>query len=215
MSFLQFGQKDEKRTTIDFLLKETKNGDFLIDGLLNDNYLKFSESNKMVKNGSKKIIDSIVRRGYFLIDEKECDLNSDSFTDVIVVFGNNKDIIPNDPETKIAPIVVLINQKNDSYKIFSNENIYPNSFADAYKNLVVEKSLFTIELTNEVPDNYISDKYITFKYYPKQDDIFLSKYGENINWNDSKTTHSVCTVKDFGNISFENYKSDHIRDFCK
>ena len=215
VSFLQFGQKGEKRTTIDFLLKETKNGDFLIDGLLKDNYLKFSESNKMVRNDSKKIIDSILRRGYFLVDQKECDLNSDSLTDLIVVFGSNKDIIPNDPETKIAPIVVLINQKNDSYKVFSNENIYPNSFADAYKNLVVKKSFFTIELTNEVPDKYTSDKYITFRYKPKQDHIFLSRYGENINWADSKTTHSVCTSKDFGEISFENYNSDHIRDFCK
>lgn len=54
VSFLQFGQKDEKRTTIDFLLKETKDGKFLIDGILNDNYLNFSESNKASNIDSKK-----------------------------------------------------------------------------------------------------------------------------------------------------------------
>ena len=215
VSFLQFGQKDEKRTTIDFLLKETKDGKFLIDGILTDNYLRFSAANVVVNKGSKNIVDSISRNGYHVVEKKECDLNNDSLTDLIVVFANNKEIIPSEPETKIAPIVVLIKQKRDGYKVFSNENIYPNSFADAFKNLVIKKSFFTIELTNEVPDNYTSDKYITFKYNAKLDQIFLSRYGENIDWKASKTTHILCTAKDFGEIPFEHYNSDQIRDFCK
>jgi hypothetical protein len=214
-SFLQFRQKDEKRTTVDFLLKETKNGNFLIDGLLNDSYLDFGESNKITRNDSNNIIASMLSKGYFVVDKKECDLNSDSLKDLIVIFGNNKEIIPSDPETKIAPIVILINQRNDSYKVFSNENIYPNSFADAFKNLVIKNSFFTIELTNEVPDNYIAEKYITFKYNANQDNIFLTRYGENINWNDTTTTNKVCTAKDFGEISFESYHADQIRDRCK
>lgn len=65
----------------------------------------------------QKNIASILSKGYFLVDKQECDLNNDSFNDLIVVFGNNKDVIPNDPETKIAPIVVLINQKSN--KLYS------------------------------------------------------------------------------------------------
>lgn len=170
---------------------------------------------KTEQTDSQKIIDSISSKGYSVVDKKECDLNDDSFTDLIVVFANQKEVNPQDPDTKIAPIVVLINQKNNSYRVFSNENIYPNSFADAFKNLVVKNSFFTIELTNEVPDKYISDKYITFKYNSNQNNIFLSKYGENINWNDTKTTGKICTPKDFGEISFQSYNSDNIRDFCK
>ncbi|WP_082498267.1 DUF3828 domain-containing protein [Chryseobacterium sp. Leaf180] len=215
VSFFQFGQKNEKRTTIDFLLKEISDGNFLIDGLLSNNYLNFGSPSQITKNISQKIIDSISGKNYSVVEKKECDLNNDSFKDLIVVFANNKEINPQDPDTKIAPIVVLINQNNTSYKVFSNENIYPNSFADAFKNLVIKNSFFTVELTNEVPDNYTSDKYITFKYDAAKNNIFLSKYGENINWSDSKTTAKICTSKDFGEITFENYNSDNIRNFCK
>ena len=178
--------------------------------------LFFNASNQKTKQKDPtKIIDSISSKGYFVVEKKECDINNDSLKDLIVVFANQKEIDPQDPKTKIAPIVVLINQNNTSYKVFSNSNIYPNSFADAFKNLVIKSSFFTIELSNEVPDNYASDKYITFKYDAKQDHIFLSKYGENINWKDTKTTSKICTSKDFGEISFESYNSDNIRNFCK
>lgn len=197
------------------MLKETSDGNFLIDGLLSDNYLNFSSPNQITKNDSKKIIDSISSKGYYVVDKKECDLNNDTLKDLIVVFANQKEINSNDPDTKIAPIAVLINQNNKGYKVFSNENIYPNCFADAFKNLVIKNSFFTIELTNEVPDDYTSEKYITFKYDLNLNNIFLSKYGEIINWSDEKTTSKVCTSKDFGEISFKNYKSDNIRDFCK
>lgn len=178
--------------------------------------LFFNNSNQKTKqNDPVKIIDSISNKGYSVVEKKECDLNNDSFKDLIIVFANQKEINPQDPDTKIAPILILINQNNTSYKVFSNENIYPNSFSDAFKNLVIKNSFFTIELSNEVLDNYTSDKYITFKYDSNQDNIFLSKYGENINWSDSKKTTKICTPKDFGKIPFESYNSDNIRNFCK
>lgn len=123
--------------------------------------LFFDTSKQKTKlNDPKKIIDSISSKGYFVVDKKESDLNNDSFKDLIVVFANQKEIIPHDPDTKIAPIVVLMNQNNNGYKVFSNENIYPNSFADAFKNLVIKNSFFTIELINEVPDNYTSENIV-------------------------------------------------------
>lgn len=196
-----------------------KNGNFKTVNFVDfqDQYkLFFDTSNQKTKqNDPAKIIDSISGKGYSVVEKKECDLNNDSFKDLIVVFANQKEINPQDPKTKIAPIVVLINQNNTSYKVFSNSNIYPNSFADAFKNLVVKSSFFTIELTNEIPDHYTSDKYITFKYDATKNNIFLSKYGENINWKDTKTTSKICTSKDFGEISFESYNSDNIRNFCK
>ncbi|WP_294615481.1 DUF3828 domain-containing protein [uncultured Gilliamella sp.] len=44
VSFLLFGEKDEKRTYIDILLEQTSNGDFLIDSILNDNNLNLKNN---------------------------------------------------------------------------------------------------------------------------------------------------------------------------
>lgn len=92
-------------------------------------------------------------------------MNNDSNPDHIIVFGNNKDFDPQNPDTKIAPNALLINKSDEKYDIVINENIYPNNFGDAFKNIVVKKFYFTIELSNEIPDKYVSSKYITFKYY--------------------------------------------------
>lgn len=44
VSFLLFGEKDEKRTYIDILLEQTSNGDFLIGSILNDNNLNLKNN---------------------------------------------------------------------------------------------------------------------------------------------------------------------------
>ncbi|MGM5630050.1 DUF3828 domain-containing protein [Apibacter raozihei] len=45
VSFLLFGEKDEKRTYVDLLVKKVENGKFLIYSILNDEYLDFNEDN--------------------------------------------------------------------------------------------------------------------------------------------------------------------------
>lgn len=44
VSFLLFGEKNEKRTEIDLLLKKDSKGNFLIDAILNDEYLNFKKN---------------------------------------------------------------------------------------------------------------------------------------------------------------------------
>lgn len=159
---------------------------------------------------SRKIIDSISGKKYFVAEEKECDLNGDNFKDKIVVFGNNDDIDPQDPESRIAPIVILLNQQNKKYTILENKNIYPNNFGDAFKRLVVKNQYFTVELSNEVPDSYTSEKYITFK--ADNDQIYLHKFSENITWSNGKADNQNYTPKNFGMIRFSDFNSNTISD---
>jgi len=80
------------------------------------------------------------------------------------------------------------------------------TFQDIFKKLVVKDSFFTIELENEIPNQYFVDKYITFKYDKVKKQLILHKYGEKINEINSK----VYSYKEFGTILFEDYKSNTI-----
>lgn len=163
---------------------------------------------------SKNITDSVAGKNYFVVEEKDCDLNSDSFTDKIIVLGNNRDIDPQDPDTRIAPVLVLLNDQNKKYTILKNENIYPNNFGDSFRKLVVKNQYFTIELSNEVPDQYISEKYITFRFNEKSNEVVLSKYGENIDWGNGRKDNKLCAEKNFGKILFQAYSSNDISAKC-
>lgn len=138
----------------------------------------------------------------------------DGFRDKIVVFGNNSDIDTQNPVTKIAPFALLLNEQNKRYTVLVNENIYPNNFGDAFKKLVVKNNYFTIELLNEIPDQYTSEKYITFKLNKISKEVVLSKYGENINWNNGKRKETLCSDKDLGKILFQAYDSNNIQTKC-
>lgn len=171
-----------------------------------------SNSNKNLD--SQKFISSITGEKYFVIEEKSYDLNNDSFIDKIIILGNKEDINPQDPDTRIAPIIILLNESNKNFKILKNENIYPNNYGDAFKKLAVKNQFFTIELYNEIPNESTTYKYITFKYDEKTNEIVLSKYGENIDWNDGKKDNTLCSDKNFGKILFQDFNSNDIRDKC-
>ncbi len=176
---------------------------------------KFFGNSKSDNNlDTQKIISSIAGNKYFVVEEKSHDLNNDSFMDKIIVLGNKEDINPQDPDSKIAPIIILLNDHNKNFKILKNENIYPNNYGDAFKKLVTKNNFFTIELSNEVPNESSTYKYITFKYDEKSKEIVLSKYGENIDWNDGKKNNTLCSDKNFGRILFQDFNSNDIREKC-
>ncbi|WP_048511189.1 hypothetical protein [Chryseobacterium sp. FH2] len=195
-----------------------QNGKYKVLDLIDfrEEYSKFfnNKNNTNSNLNSKKIIDSIAGNKYFIVKEQNCDLNQDTLIDKIVVLGNNNDIDPQNPETRIAPILILLNKQNKKYKILTNEDIYPNDFGDAFRRLVIKSPFFTIELSNEVPDKYTSDKYITFKFNEEAKEIFLYKYGENIDWNDGKKTNILCSEKNFGKILFQQFNSNEIQNKC-
>lgn len=175
-------------------------------------YSKFF--NLVNPSSSRKIMDSIAMEGYFVVEKKKHDLNEDTFIDEIIVLGNNEDIDPQNPDTKIAPIIILLNQKNKKYEILKNERIYPNNYGDMFKKLEVKNHLFTVELFNEIPDKYTIEKYITFSYREKSKDIILLKYEENINWNDGTQQHILYTEKDFGKVLFQDFNANTIHEEC-
>ncbi|MDR3025139.1 MAG: hypothetical protein LBV25_14105 [Chryseobacterium sp.] len=196
-----------------------QNGKYKVLDLIDvrEEYPKFFNSRKPTNSmnlDSKRIIDSVAGNKYFVVEERDCDLNNDTFKDKIIILGNNNDVDPHDPDTRIAPILILLNEQNERYKILTNQYIYPNNFGDAFKRLVVKNQFFTIELSNEVPDKYISNKYITFRYDEKAGEIVLSKYGEIIHWNDGEKNNILCSEKNFGKISFQEFSSNEIQNKC-
>ena len=164
---------------------------------------KISELIKRIEN--TKIF--ILKKSY------KCDLNQDNLEDTILVFFNKHSRFnQEDIDWTVAPIIVLLNKGNKLYKMSYNSTIYPNSFDDYFSNITIKNNFFTIELGNVVPDSYDYKKYITFKYDKQKKDIFLHRYGEIINWWESKPTNTQLTKKDFGEISFEEYDEDVIKE---
>lgn len=196
-----------------------KDGKYETVDLINvrEEYSKFF-GNAVAKSAGtldfKTVIASVAGDQYSVVEEKDGDLNNDHFTDKIVVLAINRDPDPQDPDTQIAPVLILLNDQNKKYDVLKNEKIYPNSFGDSFRKLVVKDRFFTIELFNEVPDEYTSEKYITFKFSEPSKEIVLSKYGENTVWNDGKKTSTLCSDKNFGKILFRDYSSDDLRTKC-
>ncbi|MEW5675957.1 hypothetical protein ABGT15_06550 [Flavobacterium enshiense] len=172
---------------------------------------KTTDSKKDQKEKIEQIIKKYSGTKYDLTQQKECDLNNDGLTDVILIFANKEDVLSGFPETYIAPIVVLLSSTSN-YIEFCNYNIYPNNFGDYFKQLVVKENYFTIELGNEVPDEYEEKKYVTFKCENYK--VRLHRYGSIINWDEDNTkTERSITKADFGTIEFEKYSSNTIHEF--
>lgn len=157
-----------------------------------------------------KIIQIKETENFSLIKKQICDLNKDGLEDYVLIFKNNEEFNSSNDKTKKSPVIVLINKGDDLYIHYENNNIYPNNFNDLYKNLIVKDSYFTIELFNEDPNNYSSEKYITFKYTP--DDILLHRYSEIIYWSNNKTDKVDYTSKNFGSIRFSDFNPNTIVD---
>ncbi|WP_295769175.1 hypothetical protein [uncultured Mucilaginibacter sp.] len=196
-----------------------KNGKYETLDMINvkEDYARFFNDSGPVDGDNlniKHIIDSIARKKYYVVKEQECDINTDGFDDKIIVFGYNGDINTQDPATKIAPVALLINEQNKGYKVLVNGNIYPNNFGDAFKRLAVKNNFFTIELMNEIPDEYLSEKFITFKFNEATKEVILSKYGENISWSDGRKDEIRCSDSDFGMILYKEYDSNTIKAKC-
>ena len=143
-----------------------------------------------------------------------CNINEDELEDMILAFDNKYTHFSatGDIDWTVAPVIVLLNKGDNLYKMSYNSTIYPNSFGDHFGNISIKNNFFTIELFNQVLEKYDSEKYITFKYDEQKKDIFLHRYGEIINWWESKPTNTQLTKKDFGEISFEEYDEDMIKE---
>ena len=157
-----------------------------------------------------EVINRIQKSKLFTLKKMyQHDLNQDGNKDIFLVFKNNNDLKSDDDKTLVAPIILLIHQGGDKYKFFHNEKIYPSMEGFFFKRIAFKDNFFTIELDTEVPDEYISEKYITFKY--SKNKIVLHRFGKITNWQDERKPFNVqATQKDFGEILFEDYDPEKI-----
>lgn len=176
------------------------------DAFINKQILKENNASNYIDN-IQDYIKSFELKEFTLVKEQKCDLNMDSNIDEILIFKNNKEYSSEMPNTEISPTIVLLSSGNKTYIKYQNDNIYPSRFQDLFTNLVVKDNFFTIELENEIPNQYFINKYITFKYDKVKKQINLHKYGETVN-----TKNKVYTLKEFGIIPFEEYNSSTIFD---
>lgn len=173
-----------------------------------------SENKQNSENPKQNDVSEVIKdkesKNFSLEKKQVCDLNNDNLKDFILVFKNNKEFDSDDMTTKSAPIIVLLNKSDGSYTQFENDEIYPNNFNDYFKSLVIKDSFFTVELSNEDPNNYNVDKYITFNC--NKDDILLHKYSEITYSSNGKTTQENYSNKNFGIIKFGDFNSNTILD---
>ena len=153
-----------------------------------------------------EVINRIQKSKLFTLKKMyQHDLNQDGNKDIFLVFEN---II--DPDSFLVdPIVILlIHQGGDKYRFFHNEKIYPKIDLFSFRRIAFKDNFFTIELDTEAPDEYTTEKYITFKY--SKNKIVLHRYGRIYYlWKKNiKTSNDQLTQEDFGKILFEDYDSE-------
>ena len=173
----------------------------------------FSEEYRKLYNEKNNITTmeafNFAKEGKFsIIKQIKCDLNQDGIEDKIIVYKNNKEFDSDDDSTKQSPIVVFLGVGNNKFKKFENPNIFSNDSNDFFENLIIKDNFFTVELNNEVPDQYIIDKHITFKYNKLTESIVLIKYVQNLSGDKNETI--IYTSENFGKIDFEQYNSNTI-----
>ena len=203
--FLLFGENDEQRTTIDFLLVKNKRGNYLIDGILNDEYLNFKPTHTVKKNNLYTVMKKIT-----------VDINQDGKQDTISVFGTDwsKKIKPTD--CKLFKVIISLSGKY-SLTTLENDKIiipyYPDNVASGFSDIKVKNNYFTVEQANSSGGS-IERSYTTFKYDHIKHGIYLYKYSIIItdrSLGDELERQSEYSEKDFGKIPFENFKNELIK----
>lgn len=194
------------------ILYDNDKKEYKTTSLLNfsEEYNKFYNRNILTNKNAKTLEEfNLEKKGkYSILKETKCDINQDNIEDEIFVYKNNKEFDSDDDSTKQSPIVIFLGIGNNKFEKSENPNIFVNDSNDFFKNLVVKDNFFTVELNNEVPDKYVIDKYITFKYDKRSKRIILFKYGQNSLGD--KNENLLYTSKDFGEIYFEQYDSNTI-----
>ena len=168
---------------------------------------------KAILENTKKLMQA----DYTLQNEKICDLNNDQKKDIILLYQPKN--VDKEIESFDTPVILILSEKNGFIKIENNNILFsyiPNS-SDLDNNLVVKNNYFTIE-QSEGTANSRKKKYITFKFDSIHRQIFLSKYGIETSFpgkNKMINKTQIFSVKDFGNIKFEDFDADTIGDILK
>ncbi|MPS72950.1 MAG: DUF3828 domain-containing protein [Chryseobacterium sp.] len=192
VSFLLFGNKDEKRTNIDVALQKNEKENYLINSILNDEYLNFKDDFSKTEQNKFYVLDSV---------------NLKIQTDVykICVLEKLKNKNKENIQHNSNPIILY---KNGN-KITENKNLIflynDNCPADGFQKVVSKHNYFTIE-QSYCKDFLFVSSYTTFKVDTKTKNVYLYKYGEEYTDRsnpDRDIPAKIKTVEDFGTIKFE------------
>ena len=173
-----------------------------------------NSGNNLNSDSFSEFNSEIEKQGFKNILEKKCDLNQDSIEDKIVVYSTSfpKTIESDDFKEYIVAIFI-------SNKLFQNNNIiskyYTDNVASGFNDIKVKNNYFTVEQTNGTGSG-IAEEFTTFKY--SNNEILLHKYSiienQRSNGDENEKTYDY-TIKNFGNIFFQDYNSETIRSICK
>ena len=133
--------------------------------------------------------------------EKAADLNGDGYEDHIFVFS------PTDSRMPQQPIIVLLSQEKDQYKVFVNEGLHLKSslYGGNSYDIVVKGKYFTTEGQGGYSDGDTQKQvksYVTF--YAQPDAILLHRIGIITLVNGEKQEIQLGTA-DFGEVSLNDF----------
>jgi hypothetical protein len=178
-------------------------------------------------------LTKFIPNGFHLINEYSGDLNEDTLEDKLLLLGLDKtayeELFPDSIDYGAwhpignRPLIILLRQKDNSLKVAArNDEVIFDEPAggfgcDAFGGLSLGKSLFTIQYFYNGGGGH-STTTLEFKYSKKANDWLLDNYSlestsdtpTNAGGYDN-TTLINKTSKDFGQISFSNFKRETIK----
>ncbi len=155
-----------------------------------------------------------VPKGYSIHTVMEGNLNLDSRIDAILVLvPNREDSLSTQDHPLSRKFCLLLGKKDGSYRLESqNENVvypymYDANFRDAFAGLILEDGMFSVEFYGGTRLRWY--RTVSFKYNPKKKDWYLSSDDSGtfdaLEEDESLTTETVLTEKDFGKVPFSEF----------
>lgn len=156
-----------------------------------------------------------IPNGFYVLQKEKIKLESGEELSIIVL---EKDSLKNqnNAQHNSNPIIIFDN-KNQKNIVSKNQKIIlsydDNCPADGFGRIISKANFFTIEQIF-CQDFLFVKSYITFKI-DKNKSILLHKYGEEYTDRSNpnkKIPSKIWTIKDFGNLKFENLSEELIRE---
>jgi len=179
----------------------------------NRTIIKGEEAQSKMESSQEYDINEIIPEGYKILDSTKGDLNLDEYSDYILILKNIKEDSVMDPETKrLVLLVIGLPDHNVLVKEKSYNVVWPQGmgggFLEAYTEVTLDEGTFVIEHQG---GNHYRWSLMEFYSYTSSDSTwYLHKKittETDVNNLEEGETVNEETVKDFGIIRFEDYRS--------
>lgn len=178
-----------------------------------------------------KNLKVFVPKHYSVLSIQYGDLNLDKYPDAIMVLskdGEEKTSKADEGKPEKRPLLILLGQKNGSYKLaYKNNNVVESidsasSFGDPFTGITIKNGYFFIG--HAISAGHHWEQTTTFKYDKLNKNWFLYKihntnYILNNGEDDDNNSGLIAdydnykTVKNFGKISFKNFNIDNKKGY--